>query len=310
MSYVFGPVLSRRLGYSLGIDLVPYKTCSYNCIYCECGATTLLTDSVREYVSTDIVIKEIENFLKSDNKNIDWFTFSGSGEPTLADNIKDIIKYLKSRGINNIAVLTNGSLLYRDHVLNNIINSSLIIPSLDAVKEETFLKINRPYNKLRLQDIITGLIDLRKHYKGRIALEIFVIEGINTSDYEIKLFKEYIQKIRPDEVQLNSLDRPGVIKDLKKPSYDTLLKFKESLGHNNVKIVTREDSVYSHSLGIKTSTEKEIIETLKRRPLDFEDIKSLTSFPAKDLKLFVETLKGKYNIEEYLVGDKVFFRIS
>ncbi|HOJ49915.1 MAG TPA: radical SAM protein [Spirochaetota bacterium] len=305
--YIFGPVNSRRLGFSLGIDLVPYKTCSYNCIYCECGSTTLITDVVKEYVSTDDVIKELESFLEKGVYKIDYFTFSGSGEPTLAKNIKDIIKYLNRRDINNIAVLTNGSLFYRDEVIENVIEANIIIPSLDAAKEETFNIINRPIKNIKLNDVILGLVKLRKRYKGFLALEIFIIEGINTSDEELSLFKEYIKKIEPDQIQLNTLDRPGIDKSIKKAPYKTLEKIKEFLGHRNTVIVSRRDE--GEFFNNNENNVKLLIETIKRRPLTIEDMKVMTGLLPKQIYDILYSLRGKYNISEENINNNTFFKI-
>jgi len=213
--YLFGPVPSRRLGMSLGVDLVPHKVCSLNCIYCECGATTKLTTERAEYVPYNEVIQELKRFL-SDKPALDYITFSGSGEPTLNSRIGDILKFIKQNypGI-PIAVLTNGTLLNDKQVRGEILGADLVLPSLDVASDLSFRKINRPVHSLNIKDYIEGLIEFRKEYKGKIWLEVLIIPGYNNSKEDLKLLKEAFNKIKPNSIQLNTLDRPGVIPSVK-----------------------------------------------------------------------------------------------
>lgn len=175
--YLFGPVPSRRLGMSLGIDLVPHKVCSLNCIYCECGSTTKLTIDRKEYVPYDIVIKELEHYFRN-NTAPDYITFSGSGEPTLNSRIGDVIRFIKHNipGI-PIAILTNGTLLYQKQVRKELLEADVVLPSLDAASDLIFRKINRPFHKLNINKYIQGLVNFRNEYKGKIWLEVFIIPG-------------------------------------------------------------------------------------------------------------------------------------
>ncbi len=212
--HLFGPVPSRRLGMSLGIDLIPKKVCSLNCVYCEVGKTTNLTTERLEYVKYNSVITELEKFM-SNNPKIDYFTFSGSGEPTLNSKIGAILKFIKKKHpIIKTAILTNGTLLYDKNLRKELMDADVILPSLDAASKEVFLKINRPSKKLTIESHIQGLVDLRKEYKGEIWLEILFLKGYNDPKKELTLMKEAILKIKPDSIQLNTLDRPGTRQDL------------------------------------------------------------------------------------------------
>jgi len=214
--YIFGPVTSRRLGKSLGIDLVPYKTCTLDCIYCECGKTNNLTLKRKEYAETKLVIEEIDNYLNRQS-DIDYITFSGSGEPTLHIGIGEIINFLKENYSNNkIALLTNSTLLNDRTVLKEIKEIDLLIPSLDAVSQETFKKINRPIAYMNSEDIINSLINLKNIVNCPIWLEIFIVPGINDNQIEIKKLTEAVEKINPTRVHVNTLDRPGTKKSVKK----------------------------------------------------------------------------------------------
>lgn len=208
LKYIFGPVLSRRLGRSLGIDIIPYKTCSFDCIYCECGKTTNLTDKRKIYVPTDEVISEIEKYLSTEPK-LDYITFAGSGEPTLHSELGVIINYIKNNYPQYKVALISNSYFLNKEIIEDIVNVDLIIPSLDAATEKSYQKINRPTSKSSINEIINGLVYLNKKFNGNMWLEIFIVPGINDSDKEIEAFRNIIKKINPDKVQLNSLDRKG-----------------------------------------------------------------------------------------------------
>jgi len=183
--YLFGPVPSRRLGMSLGVDLVPKKVCSLNCVYCEVGRTTTLTIERKEYIKYDKIIEELTNYFNN-NPEPDYITFSGYGEPTLNIRIGDIIQFIKQNkpGI-PIAILTNGTLLYDKKVRKELMDADVVLPSLDAATEKGFLKINRPPKTLTLEKYIQGLITFRKEYKGKIWLEIFILPNYNDSEKEL-----------------------------------------------------------------------------------------------------------------------------
>ncbi len=192
--YLFGPVPSRRLGISLGIDLIPAKACSLNCVYCECGETTNLTIERREYVPYSDVIRELKHYLDN-NPAPDFITFSGSGEPTLNSRIGDIIKFLKSKYTNvPIAVLTNGTLFNQKKVRTELLKADIVLPSLDAASELSFRKINRPFHSLSINKYIQGLIDFRKEYNGEIWLEVLILPKYNDDEENLKNTKKDIYK--------------------------------------------------------------------------------------------------------------------
>ncbi|MBF0233367.1 MAG: radical SAM protein [Desulfamplus sp.] len=210
--YLFGPVPSRRLGVSLGVDLVTHKICTLDCAYCECGTTTDLTIERKEYVPYKDVIDELEHYL-STHPAPDYITFSGSGEPTLNSRIGDVIEYIK-RSKALVAVLTNGTLLGQKAVSDALLKADLVIPSLDAASLSAFEKINRPHKDISLNGYIQGLVNFRSVYKGKMALEILILPGFNDSKADLQLLKQACYKINPDVIQLNTLDRPGTIPGL------------------------------------------------------------------------------------------------
>lgn len=226
MKYVFGPVNSRRLGISLGIDIVPYKTCSFNCVYCECGCTTELTDEVKEYFPFGEIVSEIRQVLDK-GPVIDVVTFSGSGEPTLHCKLGDIIDFIKENYPRyKIAVLTNSSLLHRDDVRRGILKADIIYPSLDAVSEDLFSRIMRPVSGTDPEVIINSIMTLRREFEGLLCLEVFIIPGMNDADNELRKLKDACLKINPDEIHINSLDRPGAEEWIKPMDAEILERIK------------------------------------------------------------------------------------
>jgi wyosine [tRNA(Phe)-imidazoG37] synthetase (radical SAM superfamily) len=271
MKYVFGPVKSRRLGVSLGIDIIPYKLCSFNCVYCECGATTRLTSEVKEYIPADDIIRELDSVL-SKSPELDVVTFSGSGEPTLNSGIGSIIDYIKSRYPQyKIAVLTNSTTLHIPEVRRSIIQADLIVPSLDAVSDEVFNRIMKPAPGVNVSDVIEGLVSLRREFKGEICLEIFIIEGVNDTGAELKLLKEAAEKISPDEIHLNSLDRPGTEKWVKPVSPERMQEIKRFFEPLPVRVIGK--AVVPVILPVYNSViENTLILNLSPEPVSAEEI--------------------------------------
>jgi wyosine [tRNA(Phe)-imidazoG37] synthetase (radical SAM superfamily) len=183
--YIFGPVPSRRLGRSLGVDLVPFKTCSFDCIYCDLGRTTQKTTSRQPFASPEKIVEELELTLSVLDKKPDFITLSGSGEPTLNNDIGAIIRRAKEITSIPVAVLTNSSLLSLQEVRNDLSEADLVVPSLDAVTPALFEYVNRPHPSLRIEDIVQGLIQFRKQYRGQIWLEILFCRGANDDREEV-----------------------------------------------------------------------------------------------------------------------------
>ena len=234
--YLKGPVYSRRIGRSLGITIIDDKSCSFDCVYCEVGQTSQITIKRKEYVDTAKIIAELDGYLNQKPK-LDYITFSSTGEPTLHLKIKEIIDFIKNKHSQyKIALLSNSSLFYKKEVRKDILDVDLIIPSLDAASKKVFEKINRPHPTLKIKKIINGLINLRKEFKGKIWLEIFIIEGINDTNNELNNFIQIIKIVNPDKVQLNSLDRPAPENWVTKVSINRMKEIKAYLSTANCKI--------------------------------------------------------------------------
>ncbi len=311
MSYrhLFGPVPSRRLGVSLGIDIVPYKYCSMNCIYCEIGKTTNLTLARKEYVPYDEIVSELADYLSTEPV-LDFLTFSGAGEPTLNNRIGDIISFLK-KGFSKykIALITNSTLLPDEYLRKDIRDIDLILPSLDAVSQEVFEKINRPTSGLSTKAVIEGLISYRRESRAEMWLEIFFLPGINDSDHELSLFKEVLGKIDPHRIQLNSLDRPGTERWLIKESDEKLREMAAYLEPLPVEIISRKSTDVKFP-EINQEMQDKLTATLRRRPCTVEDISKILNLHIDEVAKYLDYLKkiGLLRAEEQDAG--VFYRLN
>jgi wyosine [tRNA(Phe)-imidazoG37] synthetase (radical SAM superfamily) len=206
-SFLYGPVPSRRLGYSLGVDLLPFKTCSMDCVYCQLGGGARTTVRRRAFIPVETVLAGIENVLRRGGR-VDAITFSGSGEPTLHPGLGRLIRAIKRKTAVPVVLLTNGSLFTRPSVRKDAAAADIVVPSLDAATEDAFRKINRPHPGLSAAAIIEGLAAFRRHFHGRLWLEVLFVKGINDRPSDLRALKKAIARIRPDRVHLNTIVRP------------------------------------------------------------------------------------------------------
>lgn len=304
MKYTYGPVLSRRLGISLGVSLVPRKFCSFNCIYCQLGRTTSLTVERKEYVPIDEVLREVEETLKELNGPLDYISLSGSGEPTLNTRIGELIKELKRLSPHPIAVITNGSLLSSDQVKEDLLLADAVLPSLDAATESVFETINRPHPSLRLSEILKGLMDFRRLYKGKLWLEVLFCRGINDNPYDLDALKEAIEAIDPDLVHLNTVSRPGAEEYAHPVSHERLTEIAKRLGPKAVPISPIAKKSPS-SLG--AHLKERILQTLRVRPLTLEEMCEGLGIDEKEALAFLKELITEGKVASRIFGKKVFY---
>jgi len=306
-NHLFGPVPSRRLGVSLGIDLVPHKVCSFNCVYCECGRTTLLTLKRQEYVSGDKVIEEVTHFL-SNNPSPDYITFSGAGEPTLNSRVGEILRFFKSSPWPMpVAVLTNGSLLSDPQVQEELSEADVILPSLDAASETTFRRMDRPIPSFNLENYIQGMVDFRQIFKGKIWLEVMILPGYNDNKQDLRLIKEAILKITPDKIQLNTLDRPGTLKNLKPAPHKLLLEILDYWEMDNCEIISavpERRELKSYRQDIETA----ILETIARRPCTIDDLSQILGLHRNEINKYLGVLEEEKKIEQAKQARGVFYK--
>jgi len=268
--YTYGPVPSRRLGSSLGVDLVPFKICTYDCIYCQLGRTTNKTIERKEYIPTEKIIAEIRKRL-SDNLIFDFITLAGSGEPTLHSNIGRIIQTIKSLTSIPIAVITNGSLLSETEVQDALMKADLIIPSLDAGSEDLFQKVNRPHRDLDFNSMINGMCEFRNRFNKSIWLEVFLISKVNDPVPEIEKIASLVSRINPDKVQLNTVARPPAEEYAQPISTESLMAIKNIFKIETEVINGSKSNKLQSTLNMATKKD-EILTLLKRRPCTARNI--------------------------------------
>ncbi|MDD5691664.1 MAG: radical SAM protein [Candidatus Omnitrophica bacterium] len=232
--YIYGPIKSRRLGLSLGLSLSPGKTCNLNCIYCQWGRTSATVSGRREYADPDEIIAELKLWLRKNPKTakeLKFVTFSGLGEPTLNTQIGKLIRRVRSLTSRSIAVITNSTLLGNPRVRKALMGADLVVPSLDAVDEKIFRRIDRPNPAIKLNKMISGLISFGKEFRGKLWLEIMLVSGVNDGIGHINKLKSVIRAVNPDKIQLNSPVRKTAEKDVLCVPRAKLEKIKKILGN-------------------------------------------------------------------------------
>lgn len=288
-SHLFGPVFSRRLGLSLGVDLIPYKSCSYNCVYCECGQTSQTTRIRREFFPPECIISELEHYL-SRNPSLDTITFAGSGEPTLSASVGSILRYLKTTYPQyQTTVLTNGSLLSDSQVQEELCFADQVIPTLSTVCNTTFQKIHRPDKEISINQLIDGLIRFRRLYTGNLIIEIFIIPGLNTTTTELDGLAKILTRINPDGIQLNSLDRPAAERWVQSASLEQLTMIRDYLNLPGITIAG--DTIPpAHPMRTELSETDLIRSVLSRRPSTIEDLIRMTGMSESTILKIVNML--------------------
>lgn len=313
--YLYGPVPSRRLGISLGIDPIPFKTCPLNCIYCECGATTNFTMERKNEISTEKLLEEINHFM-SHYGIPDYATFSGSGEPTLYKDLGLVIDYIHEHFPKvKVAVITN-SIMFSDlELCAELMKADLVVPSQDAISEEAYRKIDLPMKDIDIKTLPQHLRTFAQKYlkqEGKeLWLEVFVIEGINDTEEEIDLFIKEFSTIPYHRLQLNRLDRIGTKVDLLPATMERLFYIKdrfEKAGLHNVEIIGKfkkreEIRAYQHTL------EEVIISCLERRSTSLDDLKMMTNATSEEIGQYLDVLSNEKRIIQKIIDGKIYYKL-
>ena len=296
MNYIFGPVPSRRLGYSLGVDPIPRKTCSFDCIYCEIGRTTHKTMERRPYLPIGPILEELQDAL-SKIEALDFVTVSGSGEPTLHSGLGELISGIKAITSFPVAVITNGSLFHEEAVRSALSQADVVIPSLDAVEESVYQVINRPVGRLSLSAIQEGLIAFRNSYAGKLWLEILLVRGINDNPGHLEGLRDFIKILGPDKVQLNTVIRPPV-EDYAYPLTSAQLQDAQAILGDRVEIIANFSRPSLSAQGVPWG--EEILDMIGRRPCTAQDLAMAVGIPVEEVISFMNQLiaegKGIYEV--------------
>lgn len=301
--YTFGPVPSRRLGRSLGVDLVPFKTCTYNCIYCQLGRTTSRTTALQEFLPAEDIIEEVAQRLQEIPRP-DYITLSGSGEPTLYSRIGDIISGVKKISDIPVAVLTNGSLFSIDTIRTAVQEADLLIPSLDAGDEKIFSYVNRPHPDISFQKMAEGLCKLRECFDGPIWLEVFLVGGVTDIKSEVLKIKKWVDRIAPERIQLNTAVRTpaeGFVNTVSKEKMEEM----RALFGPRCEVIA--DYSGTHNIGEFYHTQGDVFELLRRRPCSVDDISSGLNLHRNETVKYVQELMDKHLIRMEKRDDTVLY---
>ena len=309
IKYLYGPVASRRLGLSLGVDIVPFKVCTLDCVYCQLGKTTEKTVERAEYVSPEEILVELKEKLAG-GLRADFITVGGSGEPTLNSHLGEIIDGIKKISDIPVAVLTNGTLLYKPDVRADCAKADVVLPSLDAGDKQTFEEINCPHKDILIENLISGLCDFRNEYAGQIWLEVLFVEGLNTGAEQVTGIKKAIERIRPDKVHLNTSVRPTartVVAD-----FPSARRGKRISGHapDAVGSTTRNRTSSSCDTPPNGDSDKlgTLLSMLKRMPCSINDICSSLGVHRHEALKYVTALQQQGVINSFEKDGKTFFK--
>ena len=306
---VFGPVLSKRLGNSLGIDVIPHKTCSYNCIYCQLGSEENTITDLTNYYSVDEIIYELKEALLN-NKNIDYITFTGSGEPTLYKDLKKLIYEIKQITDIPVCIITNGSLLYKQEMRSNLLLADLIIPSLDAGNEDAFKLIDNPNKEIDFDKMVEGLIEFKKVFKGEYWLEIFLLKDINDNEDELDDIIKIVKKIKPDRIQLITATRRVANEKAKALSDEELKKIKKYFNSKCDIEIDIPNISENHKGNTRILTEDDIVNFLIRQPDTAYIIAKSFNENERKVKELLDLLIKKNKVREEIVNGVVSYAVN
>jgi len=302
--HVSGPVPSRRLGRSLGVDLVPFKTCTYDCIYCQLGRTTNKTIERKEYVGIDGVLAELETKLNV-GRAPDYICLAGSGEPTLNLRIGDLIERIKDRTRIPVAVLTNGSLLWMPDVRDALMAADLVLPSLDAGTEHLFHHVNRPHGDISFETMVEGLAEFTEKFPKSVWLEVFLLAGITGIPSELVMISALARHIRPERVQLNTVCRPPVEDFAFALSPEQMLAFR-GVFPGQVDIISERKNNDPCTADSRVEFE-DIPALLSRRPCTLEDVAGSLGMDIKEALKHLSILVSAGKAKTVVMGGRRFY---
>lgn len=304
MKYVYGPVPSRRLGVSLGVDVVPKKVCTYDCIYCQIGRTTRQTTERKEYVPAASILRDCRQALREWGERVDYIAISGSGEPTLNLAVGEVIRGIKEMTPLPVAVITNSSLIPQAEVREALLPADVVMPSLDAATASVFHTVNRPHPSLEIGAIIQGLADFRGEYEGQIWLEILLCRGVNDERQEIEELHRAVRKIKPDKVQLNTVVRPSVESYASALPMDRMEQIRDALG-KNAEIIA-EFAGHRQSIAGK-QVEEEVIRLIQRRPVTPDDLAGILGLHDLEITKILDKLSKEGRITYRVFNQRLYY---
>ncbi len=300
--HIFGPVPSRRLGRSLGVDLTPYKTCSHDCVFCQLGRTIGKTINRREYVPIGEVLHELEEWLKEDGK-ADVITLSGSGEPTLHTRFGEVIQFIRSHSTIKLVLLTNGSLLYLPEVRRAAAQSHIVKVSLSAWDQASYGWVNRPHRDLDFKQLIDGQEAFRDEFSGELWIEVFIVAGMNSLSFDVAKIAALTNRLRPDQIHLNTAVRPPAEEFVTPLSRERLISLR-NLFHPTAKVIAE----YRDNGCVQIQTnQQEIFSMLQRRPCTAKDIAAAFCMHLNEVSKYLGKMVRNGRIRTERTNESVYY---
>ena len=303
-SCVYGPVLSRRLGRSLGVDVIPYKTCTYDCIYCQLGRTTCKTVARHSWMPVEELLQQIANRLGT---RPDWVTIGGSGEPTLYADMGALIRKIKELTDIPVAVLTNGSLLGSKEVRDDLLPADLVIPSLDAGNPELFKYVNRPHQSISFERMVEGLIQFRREYAGQYWLEVLLVGGITGITGPVEQIAAIADRIKPDHIHLNTVVRPPAEAYAMPVPMDLLECYAAAFGDKATVIAELPETDIQSAVDTYPAA---LLDLLSRRPSTIQDIAKFLGMHLAEAVKYMDRLIAKGQVQREQQSHQLFYRAA
>lgn len=300
--HLFGPVPSRRFGRSLGVDLTPYKTCSFDCVFCQLGRTTIKTMDRKEYVSVQEVIEELGEWIKSSGE-ADCITLAGSGEPTLHSRFGEVIDFVRTSSSIPVVLLTNGSMLGSADVRAAASNANIVKVSLSAGDQDLFEYINRPHSEVTLKGLVDGIRIFRDGFVGELWLEVFVIWGVNSTPKDISRIAELAKTFKPDRIQLNTAVRPSA-ESFVHPMSKQKLEDLSTCFDPPAEVIAEFSLDYMPSA---TANEDTVLSMLQRRPCTTKEISEVLGLHINEVSKYIGKLERTNRIQTKPIGHKVYY---
>jgi len=305
--YIYGPVPSQRLGLSLGVDLVPFKICPYDCIYCQLGRTTHRTTVRQEYEPITEILSELEQKL-ADGPVPDYVTLSGSGEPTLHVRIGELLEKIKKMTSIPVAVLTNGSLLWRPEVQDALMEADLVLPSLDAGDDFLFHYVNRPHREITFEGMVHGLAEFTGRFSQQVWLEVFLLAGVTNTVTEVEKIAALARRIKPAKVQLLTVSRPPV-EDFACPVSWEQMQDLAGLFDGRVEVIRGGEYDKSKAPVLEEATAADILALLSRRPCTVKGVSTGLGLPAAEVAKQLAALAGQGAVIPVREKGAVFYKM-
>jgi wyosine [tRNA(Phe)-imidazoG37] synthetase (radical SAM superfamily) len=303
--HVYGPVASRRLGFSLGVDIIPFKTCTLDCVYCQLGSTRRTTVRRGRWFPPRDILAQVREALSS-GQRIDAVTFSGSGDPTLCRDLGLLIRAIKRMTAVPVVVLTNGTLLTRPDVRRDLLAADVVVPSLDAVPAAVFRRVNRPHASLDNRRIVDGLARFREEFKGEIRLEIMLVKGVNDSLAALEALEKAVARIRPDRIELNTVVRPPAEMRAAPLGPAALERIRKRLGPRAEIVASFAKRKQAPAEGAG-ALEKAVLATVRRRPQTTADIAAALGRHHDEVLKTLTALLERGRVAKRLHGGRTYF---